>query len=56
MLAEILQFQAWLVHREYSQATIQKYTYALTRFFRFARRFLLPVRWICVFLALSGKY
>ena len=34
MLAEILQFQAWLVHREYSQATIQKYTYALTRFFR----------------------
>ncbi len=34
MFAEILQFQAWLVHREYSQATIQKYTYALTRFFR----------------------
>ena len=34
MLAEILQFQAWLVHREYSRATIQKYTYALTRFFR----------------------
>ena len=24
--------------------------------FRFARRFLLPVRQICVFLALSGKY
>ena len=26
-------YQAWLTHREYSPATIQKYTKALARFF-----------------------
>ena len=26
-------YQAWLTHREYSPATIQKYTRALARFF-----------------------
>ena len=29
----VIQYQAWLTHREYSPATIQKYTRALTRFF-----------------------
>ena len=29
----VTQYQAWLTHREYSTATIQKYTRALTRFF-----------------------
>lgn len=26
-------YEAWLVHQEYSQATIEKYTHALRRFF-----------------------
>ena len=29
----ITQYQSWLTHREYSPATIQKYTRALARFF-----------------------
>lgn len=27
-------YEAWLVHQEYSQATIEKYTHALRRFLR----------------------
>ena len=33
-LPKFYSFRPGCVHREYSQATIQKYTYALTRFFR----------------------
>ena len=29
----LAQYRAWLTHREYSPATIQKYTHALARFF-----------------------
>ncbi|MFR3792776.1 MAG: site-specific integrase [Blautia massiliensis (ex Durand et al. 2017)] len=29
----VTQYENWLIHREYSPATIQKYTRALTRFF-----------------------
>ena len=27
-------YEAWLVHQEYSQSTIEKYTHALRRFLR----------------------
>ena len=37
MQSELKEYEDWLVHREYSPATIEKYTHVLSRFFQESR-------------------